>query len=1676
MRTIASGRPDPGADSSSPRRWSAVAASLLAIAFVGASLAYEFVNETPTGRVAGSVYLAESDAPLADASVTLTALKSKDRNPDMTEEASRPNGDADIRERREVDTDEDGTFEIPHVPVGRYTVSATSDAHQSTDVDVTVTEAQTATTELKMTRSQPDLQVAEHQSVFSTSERASLPVRGYVAAGPNDSLHVQIYRTRLAYAVASKTGADLLNAQGAPDTTGPIPDDLLRPVAGDPAPGRIMDEAVPVKNIDAEGFFTQKLPIPPAGAGLYLISVTHAGTTVHDWMLCTDMALVVKRSRHQLVAYAANMQTGVPIGGAHVRQYRAGHLAADAGFTAPDGVATLNAAQPSANDEASGDAPATITIASSGDDDAVVTRGAYFDETTGKDVVHLYTDRTVYRPGDTISYKAIVRRKAPTAGGYRIPRGVPVTVEITDTNGDRVARTRTVTDSHGMFHDAFTLSSEAPTGTYSAVVTVDGEQDSTDIAVASYRKPEFTVTVTPVQPRYLRGQTAAMTVAAHFYYGAPVAGATVHYEVYRDIDWSTVYGDDDSEDDDNDHSGDDNFGGAYYGSTVVQGDVTLGADGTAVVPFPTTRDTDSADAGAAATATSPEDTPEQETYTLTATVTDDAKREVDAEGAVAVSAADLIVRVTPAGYLGQPGQPSNFLVEVTDHDGKPVANVPVALTPLYERTKRNEDGETEQTEDRLPLIRGRTDAGGTAVLTVTPPSAGDMQIVVQATDSGGRVAYTRSGLWVESDTGEDLTTQVDDLSLHTDKRRYQAGDTARVLINTSRIGESVLLTVEGERVYAHYVVPIRQHSSIVRVPVEAGYGPNVSLVACYVKDKRFARGDATLRVALTQRLLNVTVSADRARYLPGGSATMSVRITDSQGRPVAGCPFSLGVVDEAIYALREDDPKAIVHDFYPHREDSVDTDYSFNIGYLGDADKSEPKITARKRFLDTAFWMPDGETDGAGRARVTVTFPDNLTTWRTSVYACTDDTAVGYGKSTVIVTKPFFLRLDTPRFLTQGDHGRFLTIVHNDTGADRDVRLHLQATSVDVSGEAIRSLSVKAGADATVDWPITARTAGNAAIRATAWTTDGSGFTDGVESSVPIKAWGRTEFTAVAGVVRGADPAGGVRLLRLDPNASPGSARLVIRVTPSVSGALVGGLDYLVGYPYGCTEQTLSRFLPDVEVARLQRQTGRRMLGGTTGDTDLTKMVRDGLVRLRNFEHDDSGGWGWWQHDEDDPYMTAYVLVGLATARDAGYAVPDAMVQKGRKAAGTLLKDAAEADVPYLLYALTLSGDRKTALRVIPRIPLRKVAPDGLAYLVLTERALGMDPRQGAAYLELERRSHAQGSLLYWKNPEQRWNGSDRIATALGLRAYLAADPADVRVPLILRWLMDSRTDSYFGDTRDTACVLMAFCDYLALHPADAQPSGILTASVNGRAVASLDLATAAQELNADRNESGFAASEVSAERVLAIPAAALHAGENRLEITRSAEAPAAANSETFFTATLTQTVASPDGSALPPLPAPPEYRGLTVTREYRRVLDRPTSGDPFELATEESGNRFQQGDNVRVRLTIVAPRDLAYVLIEDPYPSCFEPTERGTADQEFSPDDTWGWWYSNVDVRDDRIALFARTIPKGTHVFEYNMHAQTPGECNALPTRLQGMYAEAAHTESGDDHLEVRE
>src|SRR4029453_9438953 len=164
--------------------------------------------------------------------------------------------------------------------------------------------------------------------------------------------------------------------------------------------------------------------------------------------------------------------------------------------------------------------------------------------------------------------------------------------------------------------------------------------------------------------------------------------------------------------------------------------------------------------------------------------------------------------------------------------------------------------------------------------------------------------------------------------------------------------------------------------------------------------------------------------------------------------------------------------------------------------------------------------------------------------------------------------------------------------------------------------------------------------------------------------------------------------------LTIPAESNPAARTIQVSLAPSLAGALLGALDFLTGYPYGCTEQTLSEYLPTLIVARTMAQL---KLEPTEGLTQVDRYTTAGLTRLLDYQHED-GGRGWWKTDENQPFMTPYATFGLLETRAAGYKVPDDRIATGLAALVRLYRKyprAVPALKAYMLYVLARAHAEK---------------------------------------------------------------------------------------------------------------------------------------------------------------------------------------------------------------------------------------------------------------------------------------------------------------------------------------------------------------------------------------------
>ena len=1350
--------------------------------------------------------------------------------------------------------------------------------------------------------------------------------------------------------------------------------------------------------------------------GVYLVEAVNKDLRAYTILMVSDLVLTTKTGDGRVVAFVADRSTGEPVRGAQIYSL-VGNERQGSFETNGDGIAEIKA--PSAT-------TADLRIVARKDADCAVSTLNYGSEFGSNWDGYVYTDRPVYRPGHTVHFRAIVRLR--NVSGYDVPAAKSLSVEIQDTEQKPVYRKTLTTSANGTLHDEFTLASTAALGTYSILIHTPTESNMEgSFDVEEYKKPEYEVRVMPAKPRVLEGDTAQATIDARYFFGEPVAGAKVKYSVYRSQYWFPLFYDpDDSEGFGEINSGDSDDSG---GDQLSDQEGKLDQDGRLIITFPTAMSDHKTDYR----------------YRVEAHVTDDAGRDIIGRGSVLATYGSFVVNVSPERYVYKPGSTAAFIVQARDYDNNPVpTRVHLELLPWDRRGKTYGDVKGSADVD--------TGADGNARAQVTMPAADFYRVRITARTPEGRVVEDSTSIYTPGTAYYDSDTESSrkNLQIVLDKKTYHPGDTAQVLLMVGKPNTPVYVTMEGRDLLYYKLIRSQDSTALFEVPIAATQEPGIFVSAQFVRGGNLYRGSKYIKVPPVDHQMNVAISTDKPQYQPGQSAQYSISATAVDGKPVPLAEFSLGVVDEAIYAIRPDTLQDPLAYFFSHEWNRVMSQDSLDYYFDGEAGKRrmqlaklrppsrlaqlkperlvQPKV--RKAFPDTAFWAADVTTDGAGHAHAKVDFPDSLTTWRATARGVTPDTKLGAATLKTIVRKNVILRLAVPRFFVQGDEVTISALVHNYLTTPKNVRVSLDLKGLDTIDGATKDVEVLSRSEAKVDWRVRAQQVRSATLTGKALTDEES---DALEIELPVNVPG----------VKLSDPRGGSLSsgslsniatsaydLTFPAKVAPGSRSLAIQVSPSIAGSLFGALEYLTSFPYGCVEQTMSSFLPNIIVTQAVRDLGLK----TNLDPVATQLkIRAGLDRLYSFQHED-GGWGWWQTDDSHPFMTAYVVAGLAQAQSAGVEIkPDAMARGAAWVAADFVKDPKlAADLrAYMLYSLVLAGqaDANGLGQVFAQ--RARLSPYGLAVFGLALE-LAKDARAGDIAAALEQAAQQDGEQAWWPaTRDEMLDFSADVtpeATAYVVKFLAHQRPASPLLPKAALWLMNHRNEGYWwSSTKQTAMVVYGLTDYLKASN-ELKPSFTATVYVNGKAVVTrnFDQATslAAPELVLDESQLAAGVHHV---RVTM-------AGAGRLYYSTRAE---------YYS---TEEKLQKTGSV-----------SLNILRDYFKLAPEK-SGDKIVYDTVPLNGPVAVGDVIAVRLTVTGS-EWRYLLAEDPIPAGTEFIERDDSYELKSRPPWWQYYFTRREMHDDRMAIFETYFPQGQQQYFYLLKVVNPGVFQVSPARVQPMY-----------------
>ena len=1420
---------------------------------------------------------------------------------------------------------------------------------------------------------------------------------------------------------------------------------------------------------------------PKLPAGAYVVVASGGGASSKQLLLVSDAHILVHSAGRQMHVFVSSVLTGEPIANARVTvwQQSGRDVARRTGTTGADGLARF---------DATGDVNGgTLITAAAGARQAWLSTYRYWHGGTQPAEWRMYafTDRPAYRPNETVQWKVIARRREQ--GRWATPANQSISYEITNPRGEKVHEGKATLNAFGSFWSELPLTPSMVLGAYTITFRIDGDRNQVGGAqlfrLEEYKLPEFQVRVTTPEGRQYRlGETIEAEIEATYYFGGPVANATVEAVIYEQPfarpwypwrEYSWYYPEP-----------------PHYGSgnVVRRETLTTDANGRATVRIETSRDRG--------------DT----TYRIEARVVDASRREVRGEGTVRVTRHRYNVYLAPKHWVHRPNEPVSIQIKAIDANDRPMQ-----VTGTVTAVRRTHGGEDVE----VASSQVTTNAEGTATFTFTPKREGYYAVRWRSEDRDpNRPARARdlvtaeTAVWVADRRTTDLGWHTGGLDLVIDKESYRAGEKVQAIVVTPASGRWVVLSAVGSDIYETQVVMLDGTVKLVEFSTDERHSPDFHITASSIFDRALATETERVVVPPVAHFLDVEVKSDRDDYRPREEGQLTITTRDIDGKPVSA-EVAVAVSDEAVTAIQQDtagDPRQFffgeVRGVAMNLAASVHSQRYVKLierdGQLVDADVAEREEEAQLRreavggvagnaaahdmamgvsvppppppspvappmeaitvtasapemakaqaaeaapqmqvevrtdFRSTAFWQPDVLTDANGTATITIRYPEAVTTWRATARAVTTGMQVGMGSDTARTNLPVIVRLQAPRFFVVGDRTTVSAVINNNTDAAMSVTPSIEVTGLALRDASHAPVNVPAHGEARADWVVVAESGGQATLRVSG---RGAPHGDAMEKSFTVYEHGIDKLVARSGKMRGDEA-----VIRLELPRERRATSLVVSVTPTLANTMIDALPYLLEFPYGCTEQTMSRFLPAAVVART---------GLATGIKDLDAITAAGMARLYDMQHP-NGAWGWWKEGPDDDFITAYVVWGFAIARDAGLNVRTGAVDR---AAAYLRRRLVERerdvqDLAWLLHALSAwrqapdAAERRTFENVYAQRD--RLAAYSKALLALTAHRWGSAEQANVLVRNLEDgvkidttpdtsvliknepsgqalpTAHWGASGFWW-----RWHEAPIETTAFVLQALVNIQPQHRLIEPAMNWLVKNRRGAQWSNTRDTAIAVLALNDYLKVSR-ELESDAVYEVSVNGQVVGS---------------GSGAKKFEV-AETLLRDTLQ-----EIRIRRTSGSGALYFAAEGRFFS-----------------LEEPVKAAGneLFVRRDYYRLAPRPTllKGVQYDKVPLRDGDSIASGERVEVVISVETKNDYSYLLFEDLKPAGLEAVELQSGQPLFATsakERRSAFIYQ--ELRDRKVALFADRLEQGIWEIRYTMRAEVPGTFHALPLLGQAMY-----------------
>lgn len=1403
------------------------------------------------------------------------------------------------------------------------------------------------------------------------------------------------------------------------------------------------------------------------------------------------------------------------------------------------------------------------------------------------------TDRPVYRPGQKVEFKLWAAEARYDLEGPARFAGQNLKVVINNPKGEKVFEKTMTADAFGGVTGSFDISKDATLGSYYLHTANPGNNAHGGIQfrVEEYKKPEFEVKVEAPTTPVMLGEKIPVTVVAKYYFGAPVSKGKAKIKVTRQSKstdwhplgvWDWFYGRGYwwFSPDYSFYDGWEKWGCGrphpfWYprvqgpGEIVLEQESPIGPDGTVKLEIDT------------ALAKQFHGNQDHE-FSISAEVVDESRRTINGSGKVIVARKPFRVFAWVNRGHFQTGDTIEAFFQSQTPDGKPVSGAGDAV--IYKISYDKAGKPTEQPVDKAML---RADEQGKASYKFKPLAAGQYRVSLTLADEKG---HKEEGGYLFNVYGKDFdgkSLKFNDLELIMDKKEFAPGDRAKLLINANQNNATVLLFTKPVNGLskAPKVIRMDGKNSLEEIIITQGDMPNTFVEVLTVSNGKVHTEMKELVVPPEKRILNVTVVPDKAEYKPGEKGKIKVKVTDLDGRPVAGS-IVLTAYDRSVEYISGGSNVPDIKEYFwkwrrhhhPSQESTL-AKSSYNLlkpnevgmGDLGvfgnqgvdefnqmqmqgrsglnkarfaksemagfggggggggapmalaanmamdgvserrstadrksiESDKADggpgavdappgPDMvqpTIRKNFADTALWVASIEAGPDGTATADITMPENLTGWKMRAWSISSGTRVGEGETIVTTRKDLLVRLQSPRFFTQNDEVILSANIHNylKDAKTVEVSLELDGNVLKAQSPTTIKVPISPNGEKRVDWKVKVVNEGRAIVRVKGITDVES---DAMEMSFPAYVHGMARTESFSGAIRPNQESAKLTF-NVPEQRRENDSRLEIRYSPTLAGALVDALPYLAEYPYGCTEQTLNRFVPTVITMDLLRKLEvdlaavrekrtnlnaqeigdpmarakgwKRFQRNPVFDPEEVKtMTREGIKALQNMQLSD-GGWGWFSGfgEYSQPHTTAIVVHGLQIARGLKVELPANMLERGitwlknyQNKQVELIKRAPAKTQPYknhaddldaLVYMVLLDADvanpemNEFLYRDRTHVSAYAKAVFGIALfkqkqqekldMILRnlEQFLVQDDENQTAYLKLPPENH-------WWN----WYGSDTEANAWYLKLLSKTNPKGEVPAKLAKYILNNRKHAtYWNSTRDTAFCIEALAEFFTASGED-KPDMTVEVLLDGKMIKEV---------------------KIGPKDLFTFENTALVLGDGVLTGNHTVELRKKGTGPLYFNAYLTVFT----------LETPIKKAGLEVkiNRKYYLLKKSATEvkvpgargeavnqrGEKYERIEIQDLSSVKSGDLVEIEMEILSKNDYEYILIEDMKAAGFEPLELRSG---YGSNDMRAY----MELRDERVCFFVRQLARGNHSLRYRMRAEIPGLFHALPAKINGMYA----------------